>query len=58
LQEVASNQTECDELLLVGVNALETLHENETPETARKTELQVVTQAILLKKESYISKVD
>jgi hypothetical protein len=50
----AASQTECDELILVGINAFETLHETETPEAAAKTEVQVVTQAILTKKASYI----
>lgn len=50
----ATTQTECDELLLVGVNAYETLLETETPENAEKMKMQVVTQAILLKKESYL----
>lgn len=50
----ATTQTECDELLLVGVNAYETLLENETPENAEKMKMQIVTQAILLKKESYL----
>lgn len=50
----ATIQTECDELVLVGINAFEMLHETETSETAFKTEVQVVTQAILTKKASYI----
>lgn len=49
----ANTQTECDELLLVGVNAFETLHENETVENITKMDIQNVTQAILHKKESY-----
>lgn len=49
----ANTQTECDELLLVGVNAYETLLDKETPENADKMKLQIVTQAILIKKESY-----
>ncbi len=49
----ASSQTECDELILAGINAFESLHETETPETAAKKEVQVVTQAILTKKATY-----
>lgn len=50
----ADTQTQCDELLLVGVNAFETLHENETVENITKMDIEIVTQAILLKKESYL----
>ena len=50
----ATTQTQCDELLLVGVNVYETLLETETPENAEKMKMQIVTQAILLKKESYL----
>lgn len=50
----ADTQTQCDELLLVGVNAYETLLETETLENADKMKLQIVTQAILIKKESYL----
>lgn len=50
----ADTQTECDELLLVGVNAFETLHENETVENITKMDIEIVTQALLLKKESYL----
>ena len=50
----ATTQTQCDELLLVGVNAYETLLENETPDNAEKMKMQIVTQAILIKKESYL----
>lgn len=50
----ADTQTQCDELLLVGVNAFETLHENETVENITKMDIQIVTDAILLKKESYL----
>jgi hypothetical protein len=50
----AITQTECDELLLVGVNAYETLLETETPENVDKMKMQIVTQAILHKKESYL----
>lgn len=56
--EHANTQTECDELLLVGVSAYETLLENETPENAEKLKLDVVSKAILLKKQSYPPKVD
>lgn len=49
----ATTQDECNALLLAGVSAFETLHETETPEVAAKTELQVVTKAILLKKETF-----
>jgi hypothetical protein len=49
----ANTQTECDELLLVGVNAYEALLDIETLENAEKMKMQVVTQAILLKKETY-----
>lgn len=49
----ATTQTECDELVLAGINTFEALHEIETPEIAAKTEVQVVTQAILTKKASY-----
>ena len=51
----AASQTECDELILVGINAFENLHETESPEIAVKTQLQVVTQAILTKKATYIN---
>ncbi len=47
--------TQCDELLLVGVNAYETLLESHTPESAEKLKLEVVTQAILLKEGKYPS---
>ena len=50
----ATTQTECDELILVGINAFENLHETESPEIAAKTEVQVVTQAILTKKAAYV----
>jgi len=49
----ATSQDECNELLLAGVNAFEALQETETPETAAKLELQLVTKAILLKKETF-----
>lgn len=51
--EHANTQTQCDELLLVGVNAYETLLESHTVESAEKLKLEVVTKAILLKKETY-----
>ena len=53
----AATAAECDELVLVGINAFETLHENETEEIALKTEVHVVTQAILAKKNSYAPQV-
>lgn len=56
--EHANTQTECDELLLAGVNAYETLLDNETPENAEKLKLEVVTKAILIKKEAYTPKTD
>lgn len=49
----ARSQAECDELLLAGVSAFEQLHDTETPEMAAKLELQTVTKAILLKKETF-----
>jgi hypothetical protein len=49
----ATSQAECDELLLAGVSAFEALHDTETPEVAAKMELQMVTKAILLKKETF-----
>lgn len=51
--EHADTQTQCDELILVGVNAYETLLESHTLENAEKLKLDVVTKAILNKKESY-----
>ncbi|MBA4240437.1 MAG: hypothetical protein C0448_06910 [Sphingobacteriaceae bacterium] len=51
--EHAHTQTQCDELLLAGVNAYETLLENETPENAEKLKLDVVAKAILIKKQSF-----
>ena len=51
----ADTQIQCDELVLVGVNAYETLLENETPENAEKMKMDIVTKAILLKKETYIN---
>jgi hypothetical protein len=53
----ATTAAECDELVLVGINAYETLYENETEDIALKTEVQVVTQAILTKKNSYTPQV-
>ena len=50
----AASQTECDELILAGINAFENLHETESPEIAAKTQVQVVTQAILTKKATYV----
>ncbi len=49
----ATTQTECDELVLVGINAFENLHETESPELVIKKQLEVVTQAILIKKATY-----
>ena len=49
----ANTQQQCDELVLVGVNAYETLLEKETPENAEKMKMEIVTNAILLKKASY-----
>jgi hypothetical protein len=51
--EHADTQLQCDELLLVGVNAYETLLESYTLEQAEKLKLEVVTKAILIKKETY-----
>lgn len=51
--EHANTQTQCDELLLVGVSAYESLLESHTAEQSEKLKLEVVTKAILLKKESY-----
>jgi hypothetical protein len=51
--EHADTQTQCDELLLVGVNAYETLLETHTPENAEKLKADIVTKAIILKKETY-----
>ena len=51
--EHAETQTQCEELLLVGVSAYETLLESHTPESAEKLKLEVVAKAILLKKETY-----
>lgn len=56
--EHANTQTECDELLLAGVNAYETLLDKETPENAEKLKLEVVAKAILIKKETYTPKTD
>ena len=52
--EHATTQLQCDELLLVGVNAYEALLEIETPENAEKMKMEVVTKAILLKKATYL----
>jgi hypothetical protein len=54
----ANTQIQCDELLLVGVNAFESLHETETTDIATKNDIEFVTQAIVLKKESYIPEID
>ncbi len=54
----ANTQTECDELLLAGVSAFERIHETETPEIAKKLEEDVVTKAIMVKKESFTAKIE
>lgn len=51
--EHADTQTQCDELLLVGVSVYETLLETHPLEMADKLKQDAVTQAILLKKQSY-----
>ncbi len=51
--EHAFTQTQCDELLLVGVSAYETLLETHPLEIADKLKQEAVTKAMLLKKESY-----
>ncbi|MES2760675.1 MAG: hypothetical protein V4677_00645 [Bacteroidota bacterium] len=51
--EHADTQTQCDELLLVGVNVYETLLETHTLEMADKLKHEAVTKAILLKKATY-----
>ena len=53
--EHAYTQTQCDELILIGVSAYETLLESHTLENAEKLKLDVVTKAILIKKESYVN---
>ena len=53
--EHADTQTQCDELLLAGVSAYETLLENQTPENAEKLKLDAVTNAILIKKKTFPS---
>ena len=47
----ADTQIQCDELLLVGVNAYETLLENETPENAEKMKMDIVPHMLSLKRE-------
>ncbi len=44
--EHATTQTDCEELFLVGVKALDESEETNTPEELKKIEVQVVTQAI------------
>jgi hypothetical protein len=56
--EHADTQTQCDELLLVGVSAYETLLENHTAEQSEKLKLEIVNKAILIKKETYQTKED
>lgn len=51
--EHAETQTQCDELLLVGVSVYETLLETHPLEIADKLKQEAVTKAILLKKETY-----
>jgi len=51
--EHADTQTQCDELLLVGVSVYETLLETHPLEIADKLKQDAVTKAILLKKETY-----
>ena len=51
--EHADTQTQCDELLLVGVSVYETLLEMHSLEIADKLKQDAVTKAILLKKETY-----
>lgn len=50
----ATSKTECDELILVGINAFENIREIESDKLATKTEVDHVTQAILTKKATYI----
>lgn len=51
--EHADTQTQCDELLLVGVSVYEALLEAHPLEIADKLKQDAVTKAILLKKETY-----
>ena len=51
--EHADTQTQCDELLLVGVSVYETLLETHPLEMADKLKQDAVTKAMLLKKETY-----
>jgi hypothetical protein len=51
--EHADTQTQCDELLLVGVSVYENLLETHPLEMADKLKQDAVTKAILLKKQSY-----
>jgi hypothetical protein len=52
--EHAATQQQCDELVLVGVNAYETLLETYTVEQAEKLKQDAITKAMLLKKETFI----
>ena len=52
--EHADTQLQCDELVLVGVNAYETLLEIHPLELADKLKHDAVTKAILLKKSTYL----
>ena len=51
--EHADTQTQCDELLLVGVSVYETLLETHPLEIADKLKQDAVNKAMLLKKETY-----
>jgi hypothetical protein len=51
--EHADTQTQCHELLLVGVSVYETLLETHTLEMADKLKQEAVTKAISLKKATY-----
>lgn len=53
--EHADTQTQCDELLLVGVSVYEALLEAHPLEMADKLKQDAVTKAILQKKETYTS---
>jgi hypothetical protein len=51
--EHADTQTQCDQLLLVGVSVYETLLETHPLEIADKLKQEAVTKAMLLQKETY-----
>lgn len=51
--EHADTQTQCDELLLIGVSVYENLLETHPLEMADKLKHDAVTKAMLLKKETY-----